>query len=71
MVLSAGHVLGSVWGLARYGLRFNWALLLPKALLVARVMAAESQLAVELSGSDGGRKRRLQFSVVYQDSSGP
>jgi transposase InsO family protein len=66
LVLNAGYVLGSVWELARYALRFSWALLLPKALLASRLVALESQLAVELSGSDGGRRRRRQFSPAFR-----
>jgi hypothetical protein len=63
--LSAGHVLGSVWKVARYALRFSWAVLLPKARLAARVLAAESQLAVERNRS-GGRQRRRQFSPAFR-----
>jgi hypothetical protein len=65
-VLSARHILGSVWELARYALRFSWALLMPKALLASRPVVLESQLAVELSGSDGGRMRRRQFSPAFR-----
>ena len=65
-MLSAGHVLGSVWELARYAFRFSWALLLPRAVLAGRVVALESQLAVELSGCDRGRKRRRQFSPAFR-----
>jgi putative transposase len=65
-VLSAGHVLGSLWELARYALRFCWALLLPKALLASRLVALESQLAVELSRADACRKRRRQFSPAFR-----
>ncbi|MCJ7751061.1 MAG: hypothetical protein MUQ65_08200, partial [Armatimonadetes bacterium] len=54
---SAGCILRSLGELARYALRFGWALLLPKALLAGHVVALESQLAVEISGSGGGRKR--------------
>jgi hypothetical protein len=64
-VLSAGYILGSVWQLAGYAIRFGWALLLPRALLAARLVAVESQLAVELSGSDGARKRH-QFSAAFR-----
>ncbi len=65
-MLSAGHILGSVWELARWALRLSWALLLPKALLASRLVAPESQLAVELSGSAGGRRRRRQFSTAFR-----
>ena len=65
-VLSAGYVLGAIWELARYALRFGWALLLPKALLAGRVVALESQLAVETSESGGGKKRRRQFTPAFR-----
>lgn len=64
--LSAGYVLGSVWELARYVFRFGWALLLPKALLAGRLVAAESQLAVELNGSGGEKKRRRQLTAAFR-----
>jgi len=47
--LSAGRLLGAIWELACCALRFCWSLLLPKATLAARVLAAESQLVVELN----------------------
>jgi len=53
-VFTAEYVLGAVWGLARYALRFCWGLLLPKAVLAARILAAESQLALEMNRSGGG-----------------
>jgi len=37
----------------------------PKAILAARVLAAESQLAVELNRS-GGRKQRRQFTAAFR-----
>jgi len=55
---TAGHVLGAIWELSRRMLRFAWALLLPKARLAARVLAAESQPPVELNRSGGNRRRR-------------
>jgi len=61
----AGYVLGAAWELARYALGFCWALLLPKALLAARVLAAESQLGVELNRS-GRRDRRHQFTPAFR-----
>jgi hypothetical protein len=64
-VLSTGYVLGAVWELARYAIRFGWALL-PKALLAGRLVTVESQLAVELSGSGGGKKRRRQFTPAFR-----
>jgi len=65
-LFTVGYVLGAVWELARYALRFGWALLLPKALLAARVLAAESQLAVELNRSGGSKRRRRQFTPAFR-----
>ena len=45
------YVLGAIRELARYLFRFGWALLLPRAVLAARALAAESQLAIELNRS--------------------
>ena len=39
-LLTAGYVLGAVRELARYAFGFCWALVLPKAVLAARVLAA-------------------------------
>jgi hypothetical protein len=58
--------LGAIWELARYALRFGWALLLPKAFLAARVLAAESQLAVELDRSGASRRRSHQFTPAFR-----
>jgi hypothetical protein len=58
---------GIILQLLRYSLGFCWALLLPKALLAARVLAAESQPAVALNrGSAGGRCRRRQFTPAFR-----
>lgn len=57
-LFTAGCVLGAVRELTRYTLRPIGALLLPKAQLAARVLAADSQLAVALNRSGGGRRRR-------------
>jgi hypothetical protein len=59
-------VLTAVCEPTRYALRLFWALLLPKALLAARVLAAESQLAVELNRSGGNRRRRRQFTPAFR-----
>ena len=65
-LLTIGCILGAVWELFRYALRFGWALLLPKIVLAARVLAAESQLAVELNRSGSGQKRRRQFTPAFR-----
>ena len=41
-------------------------LLLPKAMLAARILAAESQLAVALNRSGGSRRRRHQFTPAFR-----
>ena len=66
-LFAVGYVLGAVWELARYALRFCWALLLPRALLAARVLAAESQLAVALNHTGvSGKHRRHQFTPAFR-----
>jgi len=60
-VFTAGSILGALCELARYAFRFGCALLLQKAMLAARVLAAESQLAIELNRT-GGRRHRRQFT---------
>ena len=53
-LFTVGYVLGAVWELARYSFRFALALL-PRAVLAARLLATESQLAVAVNhaGVDG------------------
>jgi transposase InsO family protein len=58
-----GCVLSGLCELAGYAFRFCWALVLPKAVLAARVLAAESQLAVELNA---GKRRRRQFTPAFR-----
>jgi hypothetical protein len=65
-LFTAGHVLGAGWELLRYALRLGWALLLPRAVLAARLLAAESQLAIELNRSGGSRRRRRQFTPAFR-----
>jgi len=59
-------VLDSVWELVRYALRFFRALIVPKAVLAARLLAAESQLAAALNHPHGKRKRRHGFSPAFR-----
>jgi hypothetical protein len=58
-----GCVFSGLCDLAGYAFRFHWALVLPKAVLAARVLAAESQLAVELNA---GKRRRRQFTPAFR-----
>lgn len=64
VLLNAGVILRALFELAAYALRFGWMMVLPKARLAGRVLAAESQLAVELNRS-GGQKRR-RFSPAFR-----
>jgi hypothetical protein len=57
-LFTARGVLGTVRELARYEFRVCWALLMPKAILAARVVAAESQLAVALNTPSSRRRQR-------------
>jgi len=67
LLVTAGYVLDAVRELVRYALRFCWALLLPRALLAARVLGAESQLAVALNHTGvSGKHRRHQFTPAFR-----
>ncbi len=63
------HLLSS-WGvllqLLRYSLSFCWALVLPRALTAAHLLAFQSQLTVELNCSSGRRKGHRQFSPAFR-----
>jgi len=60
-------VFGFLWNLRRclgvllqlvwYALRFCWALILPRAVIAAQLLAIQSQLAAELNRSSGKRRR--------------
>jgi len=52
--------------LVGYLLRFCWALLLPRAVMAAQLLAIQSQLAAELDRASGGRKRHCQFSPAFR-----
>ena len=58
--------MGAMWERARYAFRFGWAMLLPKAVLAARVLAAESQMAVALNTPSSRRRQRRQFSPAFR-----
>ena len=58
--------LGVLLQLLRYALSFCWALLLPRAVTAAQLLAFQSQLTVELNRSSGGRKRHGQFSPAFR-----
>jgi len=58
--------LGVLLQLLRYALSFCWALVLPRAVTAAQLLAIESQLAVELNRASGQRKRHSQFSPAFR-----
>jgi len=61
-----GSCLGVLLQLLRYALRFCWALVLPRAVMAAQLLAIQSQLAAELNRASGGRKRHSQFSPAFR-----
>jgi len=58
--------LGVLLQLVGYLVRFCWALVLPRAVMAAQLLAMQSQLAAELNRSSGGRKRHSQFSPAFR-----
>ncbi len=58
--------LGILLQLLRYSLSFCWALVLPRAVTAAQLVAFQSQLAVEVNRSSGPRKRHHQFSPAFR-----
>jgi putative transposase len=58
--------LGVLLQLLRYSLSFCWALLLPRAVTAAQLLAFQSQLAAELNRSSAPRKRRHTFSPAFR-----
>jgi hypothetical protein len=57
---------GVLLHLLRYALSFCWALLLPRAVTAAQLLAIRSQLAVELNRSSGRRKRHSRFNPAFR-----
>ena len=57
---------GVLLHLLRYALSFCWALLLPRAMTGAQLVAVQSQLAAELNRSSGRGKRHGQFSPAFR-----
>jgi hypothetical protein len=58
--------LGVLFQLLQYALSFCWALLLPRAVTAAQLLAFQSQLAVELNRSSAPRKRHHRFSPAFR-----
>jgi len=58
--------LGVLFDLLRYVLSFCWALLLPRAVTAAHLLALQSQLAVEVNRSSAPRKRHHRFSPAFR-----
>ena len=65
-LFTARCILRALCELGRYALAFGWAMLLPKARLGARVLAAESQLAVALNTPSRRRRQRRQFTPAFR-----
>lgn len=61
-----GSCLGVLLQLLRYALSFCWALVLPRAVMAAKLLAVQSQLAAELNHSSAQRKRHGQFSPAFR-----
>ena len=57
---------GVLLQLVGYLLRFCWALLLPRAVVAAQLLAVRSQLAVEVNRSSAPRKRHHKFSPAFR-----
>jgi putative transposase len=60
------NCLGVLFQLIGYLLRFCWALVLPRAVTAAQLLAMQSQLAVELNRSSAPRKRHHKFSPAFR-----
>ena len=58
--------LGVLLQLLRYALRFCWALVLPRAVTAAQLLAFQSQLAVELNRSSAPMRRHNKFSPAFR-----
>ena len=58
--------LGVLLHLLRYVLSFCWALVLPRAVTAAQLVAIQSQLAVEVNRSSGRRKRHGRLSTAFR-----
>ncbi|MCJ7751980.1 MAG: hypothetical protein MUQ65_12930, partial [Armatimonadetes bacterium] len=58
--------LGALLQLLRYVLSFCWGLFLPRVVTAAKLLAFQSQLAVELNRSSAPRKRHHKFSPAFR-----
>ncbi len=65
LLFRAGRLLLAARQLFRWALRFAGAMVLPRAQLAARVLAAESQLAILLN-RPGGRRRHHRFPPAFR-----
>jgi putative transposase len=66
LLSTARVILGALLELLGYALRFVFMMALPKARLAGRVLAAESQLAIELNRSGGQKPRRRRFTAAFR-----
>jgi len=58
--------LGVLLRLLRYALRFCWALLLPRAVTAAQLLALQSQLTAEVNSSSAPRRRHRRFGPAFR-----
>ena len=66
LLFSVGYLLGALCELAGYASKFCLALLLPRAVLAARLLAAQSQLTTQLNRPEGRRSRRRRFTPAFR-----
>jgi transposase InsO family protein len=63
---TARNLVGGVFGVLSYMVRFAWLMLLPKAMLAAKLLALESQLAACLDAVNRKKAPRPRFTVSFR-----
>ena len=66
LLMNLCHLLACAGEMFRYALMFLWAIFCPKAVLAARLLAAESQLAVCRHGIASKRRTRPRFTPGFR-----
>ena len=66
LLINLRHVFACAGELFRYALMFLWALFCPKAVLAARLLAAESQLAACKRGIAWKKRPRPRFTPGFR-----
>jgi len=59
-------VIGGIFGVTGYALRFFWLMLIPKASLAAKLLATESQLAACVDAVERKKAPRPRFTVAFR-----